>query len=126
MGSNSLYPSQAMSPAIVLQPFSFAPNGSSAVAASSIQGEGIASVTRTGTGVFDIVLKSPWTRFAGFCPSVQLASDADVTVSSWNYAAATRTLTVRVRSAGSAADIAANSANRIGGLLLLKNSSVGK
>lgn len=126
MGANNLYDPKVLGVGYVVAPFSFAPNGSSAVAQSSIQGEGIASVTRTGVGVFDVVLKSPWYQFQGYTPSLQLNADADSQITSWNYVASTRTLTIRVRTAAVAADIAANANNRIGGTLFLKNSSVGK
>ena len=126
MGANNLQEAWALSVGQVFCAFSFAPNGASAVAQTSIHGEGIASVTRTGVGVFDIVLRSPWNQFQGYVPSIQLGTDADITISSWNYVAATKTLTIRTRTAGAAAEVAANAANRLGGLLCLKNSSVGK
>ena len=119
-------PNKSLNVLDVYGAFSFAPNGSSAVSQSSIQGEGIQSVTRTGVGVFDIVLNRGWARFRGFAPSIQLGTDADTTISSWNYTSATRTLTIRTRTAGAAADIAANASNRLGGLLLLSNGTVGK
>jgi hypothetical protein len=106
--------------------FSFAPNGSSAVAASSIRGENIASVTRTGVGVFDIVLRNGFYQAIAFKPSVQLGTDADTQISSWNWVQSTKTLTIRVRTAAVAADIAANASNRLGGTLTLRKSSVGK
>lgn len=126
MGANNLQKCNGLSVGQVFVPFSFAPNAAGVVAQTSIQGEGIASVTRTGVGVFDVVLKSPWTQFQGFVPSIQLNTDLDITISSWNYVAATKTLTIRTRTAGAAAEVAANANNRLGGLLCLKNSSVGK
>lgn len=119
---------EVRSPTIGLVPlaFSFAPNGSSAVVQSSIKGlNHVSSVTRTGVGVFDIVLKDPWYDVFSFVPSLMLATDADSAVSSWTYTAATKTLTIRVRTAGVAADIAAAATNRIGGCFFVKNSSVG-
>ena len=126
MAAVNLNPVRAIGKEYTPIPFSFAPNGAGAVVQSSIQGEGITSVTRTGVGVFDIVLRSPWYSIIDFLPSIQLAADADTTISSWNYVAATRTLTIRTRTGAAAADIAANASNRLGGTLWARNSSVGK
>lgn len=126
MGANTLHNVQAIGIGYVPIPFSFLPNGSSAVDQTSIKGEGISSVTWTGTGTFDVVLKSPWFDFIGASPFIGLGTDADVTLSSWKWVASTKTLTLRFRSAGSAADIASNADNRLGAVIWVKNSSVGK
>ncbi len=115
----------SLCPGTVLVPFSFAPNGSSAVTQSTIIGDrAIASVTRAGVGDFDIVVRDDYAVVLGFLPSVQLATTADVTVSDWDYAPTTNTLRIQVRSGGSAADIAANANNRVGGFLVCKNTSL--
>jgi hypothetical protein len=119
-------PKQAIGKMYTDVDFSFAPAGTGAVSASSIRGEGITSVTRSDVGVFAVVLDDPIYEVIDFKPSVQLNTDADVTVSSWNYATSTRTLTMRVRSGGSAADISAHASNRLGGCLTGRRSSVGK
>jgi hypothetical protein len=126
MGSNNLHEVQTIGIGYVPIPFSFAPNNTSAVDQTSIKGEGISSVTRTGVGTFDVVLKSPWYDILAVSQSIGLATDADVTLSSWKWVAATKTLSLSFRSGGSAADIAANADNRLGAIIWAKNSSVGK
>lgn len=105
-------------------PISFAPNGAGAVDNTQNRGKRvIQSVTRTGVGVFDVILKHSWDGgLIAVNPSIQLSADADTTLSSWNYVAATRTLTLRFRTAGAAADIAANAANRLGVVLYTQQS----
>lgn len=122
--NKELHPASTALPEGGMIPFSFAPNSTSAVDQSTIVGlDFIESVTRSDVGVFDIVLKgavdSLW-----YVPSVRLATDADVTISSWNYAPTTNTLTIRVRSGGSAADISANASNVLGGVIFYTNSSL--
>lgn len=108
-------------------PFHFFPNGSSAVGQTTIKGlDHVASITRTDVGVFDLVLRAPYIGIAAFVPFVHLATDADVTVSSVKWVNSTKTLTIRVRSGGSAADIAADANNILGGVLFMRRSSVGK
>lgn len=105
-------------------PFSFRPNSSSAVSQSTIVGKDyIESVTRDDVGVFLIVLKGA-VNSLWFVPSVRLLTDADVTISSWDYAPTTKTLTIRVRSGGSAADIASNASNVLGGAIFFTNTSL--
>lgn len=126
MGAQTLYPVRAIGHDYVPIPFSFAPNGSSAVDQTSIKGEGISSVTWTGTGTFDVVLKSPFYDLISVNESIGLKTDADVTLSSWKWVSSTKTLTLRFRSGGSAGDIAADADNRLGATIWVKNSSVGK
>lgn len=105
--------------------FSFAPNGSGAVDQATIE-DGrsriIKSVARTGVGVFDVELREGVMAVNNFKPSLQLATDADAAISSWTYTPATRKVTLRYRAAGTAADLAANAQNRIGGTLTVRDS----
>lgn len=119
------YPPQSTCPEHVMEPFSFFPNGSSAVTQSTIVGLAvITSITRTGVGVFDVLLREHIDALLCYTPSVGLLTDADVTISSWKYVASTKTLTIRVRSGGAAADIAADADNKLGGILHVKNTKL--
>lgn len=117
-------------------PFSFAPNGTSAVAASSIKGMDVVSVTRSNPGIYAVVFRSPIYDVLCFTPSIQLDSAA-ATVVSWDWASSTKTLTITVMKETAdpnsttdtkfqADDTAANADNRIGGVLWVRTSSVGK
>jgi len=108
---------------IVAIPFSFAPNGSSAVAQTSIIGQGIKSVTWTDVGDFDILLNKTWDVVCATF-GVRMASDDDVGISSFRVSGATVSITNRT--AGTSADIAADAANRLGGVIAIKNSGLGK
>lgn len=126
MAAKNLQPVRALGKEYVPIPFSFAPNGASAITAPAIKGEGIQSVARAGVGQFTVVLNAPWADVIAVSQSIQLNADADVSLSSWNYVPATRTLTLNYRTAGAAADVAANANNRLGAVIWAKNSSVGK
>lgn len=117
-------------------PFSFAPNGSSAVSQSSIKGMGITSVTRTDVGKFDVVLNGTIYDVIDFAPSIALNTAAAMTCS-WVWSASTKTLTLSffgenttvggdANTQFAAADVAANANNRLGGTLWIRTSSVGK
>ena len=123
MSNKDLYRASTPVPDGAALPFSFAPNSGSAVDQTTIKGRNavITSVTRTGAGVFDVVLKDAWDDVIAVTPSIQLNADADATMSSWNYVAATRTLTLRFRTAGAAADVAANANNRLGAVIHVRN-----
>lgn len=112
---------------IIAVPFTFAPNGSSAVVQSSIKGlkRGIASITRTGTGAFNVVFEDSYYDFVGFAPSVHLNALADTDVQGGPFTAATKTMVLNVKTAGVAADIAANTNNRIGGVAFFAQSAAG-
>lgn len=104
---------------------SFAPNGSSAVAASSRQGMGW-SVARTSTGLFTVTLNDKYAALAGMGLSLQLAAGDDKFVQ-WGAidVVSAKTLQIRVWDASGAAvaDIAADANNRIGFVLVLRNTS---
>lgn len=125
MANSDKYPARTAVPEGIAIPISFAPNGAGAVDQTTIQGKRVVtSVTRTGVGVFDIILKQAWDAVITVSESIQLAADADATMSSWNYVAATRTLTLRFRTAGAAADVAANAQNRLGGVIYVSDTKL--
>lgn len=105
---------------------SFAPNGSSAVAATSVKGKGF-SVARTNQGVFTITLQDAYVALlAGHC-TLQLATAADqyVQLGAIDVVSA-KTVVINVWDISDAAlaDIAANAGNRIHFTLVLSNSTL--
>jgi len=127
MGSRDYSFAYSACPEQVDVPFSFAPNGASAVDQTTIKGRNraVLSVTRSNVGVYDVVFRDVFDDLVTFIPSLQLAADADAAISSWTFVPATRTLTLRARTAGAAAEIAANAANRVGGVCIFRNTKVG-
>lgn len=105
---------------------SFAPNGSSAVAASSRKGKGF-SVARTSAGLFTITLQDAYVALlAGDC-KLQLASGDDKFVQFGSIdVVSAKTVQIRVWdiSDGAVADVAANANNRIHFVLVLSNSQL--
>ena len=125
MANRDLYPARATCPEQVSVAFSFAPNSTSAVDQTSIKGlAAVTSVTRTAAGVFDVLFKDAYNDLVAFVPCVSLVTDADVTISSYKWVVATKTLTINVRSGGSAADLAASAYNRVGGVAFFKNTQL--
>lgn len=123
MGSRqSLFPLRSAHPETICIPCSFAPNGTSAPAAASNEGP-INSVTRTGVGVFEVTFKDSWPGLLGCVPGVQLNALADTDVQLGAFAVGTKKLIIRVKTAGVAADIAANANNRIHLLCFFRNTT---
>lgn len=87
---------------MVWVPVSFAPNGSSAVAATSNRGNGF-TVARTSTGLFTITFTNVGSELIGAWPSLQLATAAGRKVQLGTYDATAKTLLVRVLGAAAAA-----------------------
>lgn len=98
---------------------SFAPNGASAVAATSIRGKGVYSVARDSAGVFTITFTSDYVALVSSTATLQLASADDKYVQLGTFTAGTSsaraTLVVRVWDASGAAatDVAADANNRV-------------
>jgi hypothetical protein len=111
---------------------SFAPNGSSAVAATSNRGTGF-TVARTGTGQFTVTFTAEhYYQLVSATATLQLASAADTFLVVGTYTAPTATangtlvITAMDNSAGtiSAADVSANANNRINFVCFFKDSAV--
>lgn len=111
---------------VVLCPFSFAPNGSSAVSQASIIGPAVQSVTRTGVGVFQVKFNEKYAVYICGFAHFSLSAFADTQVQLSGFTAATSSapasINVLVETAGVAADIAANAANRIMGLMIFSRN----
>lgn len=100
--------------------FEFAPNGSSAVSASSVKG--VASVTRTGAGVFDIVMKKRYGKFLGVATRLQSNTAIDMTIQQTGAETVTTsntapTFTLTCLTAAVATDIAAHANTKIRGFV---------
>lgn len=95
--------------------FGIAPNGTGVPTITEDIGDYVASVSRTGTGVYAIVLKDTWLALASIQTQLQLSAAADsvVQITGAPTVSTTKTITVTIMTAGSAADIAANAANVI-------------
>lgn len=106
---------------LVILPGSFATNGSSSPAAASNLGTGF-TVARTGTGVYTVTLSDRYTSAVAILTSRHGAID-DVKAST--YTASTRVFTITTLVSGSAADVAANAANRVSFVLYLQGAISG-
>lgn len=109
---------------------SFAPNGASAVAATSVKGKGIYSVARTSAGLFTITFSCDYVALVCATGTLQLATGDDKYIQFGTFTAPTSsargTMTVRVWDASGAAetDVAANANNIIHCRFTFRKSSV--
>lgn len=105
---------------------SFAPNGSSAVAATSRKGRGW-SVARTSAGLFTLTFTNKFNDMICALAVLQQASGGDQFLQVGTYTAASRTLTIRVWDDSGAAetDVAADANNRINFICVFRNTSAG-
>jgi hypothetical protein len=92
---------------------SFRPNGSSAISATNNIGAGW-SVAYTGTGIYTVTLDEAYRRLLCADLSLALSAVAD-TALQWGAidVVTAKTLVINALTAGVAADIASNAANRI-------------
>lgn len=123
--ADTLDPLRIEGKGMVLDGASFAPNGSSAVDQTKIVNPGgwISSITRTGVGVFNVKTSRKYTNFVGMVGwGLQLSAVADTSIQFDGFvfgaSGVLSSFNVNVLTAGVAADIAANAANRISFALL--------
>lgn len=104
---------------------SFAPNGSGAVASSSVNGKGF-TVSRVSAGLFRVQLANQFPKLIAATVSLQLAAGDDKAVQLGTYNATSKTVDIRVWDTSGAAetDVAANANNRIHFNLTFSNSTV--
>jgi hypothetical protein len=108
---------------------SFAPNGSSAVAATSNRGRGLYSVSRTGAGLFTLTFTDDFQALVAASISVSITGDAtDLHPQIGDFTAGTSsarpTLKVRLMTATTPTDLAANANNRVFLKLTFRKGSV--
>lgn len=129
MAARNFAEPRALQRELILIEGSFAPNGSSAIAASSRRGPGW-SVARTSTGLFTVTLSDTYKSYVSLTASVQLAV-FDVTYCQIGATSvANRTIQIRtitddaVTGIGALADIAAAGDNRVHFSFMLSNTSM--
>ncbi len=108
----------------VLIAFSFAPNGTSAIAQTSNRGAGVASVARTSQGLYTLTLNDEWSQLDFIGATVQLASAAARNTQIGVVSLSSKTAQVRIiDESGAVQDIAANANNRINVVLVVRHGS---
>lgn len=114
MANRALFPVQGTNvPGCKLLHAQVLPNGTSTPTVGEDQGNIIASVSRSGVGVYVITLNDAYLA-AGVFPSMRLATAADSICQVTSFTVATtKILTTTILTAGVAADIAANAGNII-------------
>jgi hypothetical protein len=125
MANRTLYPLRGVGgPGKVLVTFGIAPNGTDPPTIVEDYGNYVASVTRSGVGVYAIVLNDTWLALASIQTQLQLSAAADsmVQITGAPTVATTKTITTTILTAGAAADIAANAANVIFFTLVLRET----
>lgn len=123
MASRTMFDIKVLTPGLVSISGSFAPNGAGAVDQTSLEGP-INAVARTGVGVFEVTLKDKYLAIVSAFGSVQLNALADTDVQFGAWDGTTKKLIVRIKTAGVAADIAANANNRISLVLHFRETSL--
>lgn len=104
---------------------SFAPNGSSAVSASSREGCGF-TVARTSAGLFTITLADKFTALISATATTQLATAADMTAQVGDVDLSAKTIQVRTLVGATETDIAADAGNRVNFVLVLNSSNASR
>jgi hypothetical protein len=114
MAKNQTFPMSTRSAKTVSIAGSFAPNGSSAVSASSREGCGF-TVARTSAGLFTITLSDKFTALISAVATVQQGTGGDQFCQIGAVSMANKTIAIRVWDISGAAetDIAADASNRI-------------
>ncbi len=125
MANRTLYRLRGVvGPGRVLVTFGIKPNGTGTPTITEDVGKAVASVTRTGPGVYAIVLRDNWLALCGISTQLQLSAAANsmVQITGAPTMTTTKTITTTILTAGSAADIAANAANVIFFSLVLRET----
>ncbi len=103
---------------------SFAPNGSSALVASSTFGKGF-SVAYTSTGLFTITLTDKYKKMIAANLTAQLSAAADIKLQLGTVDVVTaKTIQIRSLAVATLTDIAANANNRVHFSLTLQNTEL--
>ena len=126
MAEKIFFDMQALNPHVKIVCGSFKPNGTSAVVAADNTGAGW-TVARGGVGIFTVTLGDTYPGILSATCSVALSAVADTKVQFGAIdVASAKTLVINVVTTASAADIAANAANRIHFCLVLRNTDMTK
>lgn len=125
MASRNTFRPRTLNPEAVCIMGSFAPNGSSAVAASSRKGRGW-TVARTSTGLFTVTFTDKFNALLSATATLQLATPDDKAAQIGTWTASTKALQILVfdASAAAVADVAADANDRINFVAWFMNSSL--
>lgn len=104
---------------------SFAPNGTSAVAASSREGCGF-TVARTSAGLFTITLADKFTALISATATAQLTTAADIVAQIGPVDLSAKTVQIRTLAVAVETDVAAAAGNRINFVLVLNSSNASR
>ena len=111
-------------PECKLLSFQIFPNGVSTPTIGENRGNVVSSVTRTGVGVYAIVLSDKYVARSGVFLGLNLTTPADTVVQTTSFTATTtKILTISIFTAGVAADIAAAAGNFIDFMLIMRDST---
>lgn len=126
MAEKIFYDVQSANPHVKIIAGSFAPNGSSAVDATSNQGTGW-TVARGGTGSFTVTLDSKYPGIVSATATLALnaVADSKLQLGAIDVSSA-KTVVINNITGATAADIAANANNRIHFCLVLRNTDLTK
>lgn len=104
-------------------PFSFAPNGVSAISAASTKGP--VTVTRSDTGIFSVALAGGAPQILAITLMNESTTKTALCVESTSVSATAGTFALRTMTVGTTTlvDIAANAGNRINGVVWVQNCS---
>ena len=119
-----LHDPQILNQAVVILPFSFRPNGTSAIDADETKGLGV-TVTRTGVGTFLVTLDDITYDFISCIVSMQKATAADIVpqiVGAIDVSA--KTFSIKTLAVATPTDVSSSANSRVHGLCFLRNSNV--
>lgn len=102
----------------------FRPNGTSAPVVAAQPG--LTSVTRTAVGLFTIQLSNNWVALDSWAVTPMLNAAADTQVELVSETVTSGLVYIRIKTAGSNADVAAHADNRVSVSLWLKATTVEK
>src|SRR4051812_28541019 len=103
--------------------FQVLPNGTGTPTIGENPDKVLASVSRSGVGVYVLTLNDKFLALRGISCQVQLATAADTQVQvTASSVASAKTITVTILTAGSAADIAANAGNILHFIAVMRDS----
>lgn len=122
MAARNLAPVRALVRDLVPIIGSFAPNGASAIVATSNKGLGF-TVARISAGLYRLTFTDKFADLVSAQSTLQLAAAADLHVQVGTYTPASKTLDIRVVAVATETDVAANANNRINFVAWFRNSS---
>lgn len=124
MSARNFAPTRALNRDVVIIAGSFAPNGSSAISASSRKGKGF-TVARTSAGLFTITLTEKYANLLSATATVQHPTAVDLKAQVGVYDASARTITITTLAVATATDVTADADARVNFVLVFQNGNQG-